>query len=216
MKKINHDFSFAFNKYRLKSQFGTLSQFGEALAKEGYAYEDSIFSRWKKGTRVPSNRHLLLIILKVFVKHNGITHEDHANELLVAANQAVLNRYERQSIFENQYSFSTTNSENFNEDQALFLAENILGVPFSLINHLKIKTIYQKTKSTPIKYISLIREIKSYPQKIDSIIFQLQISGMILSDNYSSSHYSISKKTNNLSYLLTKNPPYFYGGFLLS
>ncbi|PJE63877.1 hypothetical protein COU89_00865, partial [Candidatus Roizmanbacteria bacterium CG10_big_fil_rev_8_21_14_0_10_45_7] len=40
-------FASLFKKYRLKSEFETLTEFGGALEKRGLHYEDSIFSHWQ-------------------------------------------------------------------------------------------------------------------------------------------------------------------------
>src|SRR5665213_445805 len=66
-------FSALFRKYRLKSEFETLSEFGLALAEKGFLYEESIFSHWQKGTRVPQNRVVLLKLLDIFIEKHAIT-----------------------------------------------------------------------------------------------------------------------------------------------
>jgi len=79
-KNMTHEykkFSEVFNKYRLKAQFETLAQFGEALAREGFHYEDSMFSRWKNGHREPKRRKLILAIIRVFIKYKSITCKRH-------------------------------------------------------------------------------------------------------------------------------------------
>ncbi len=75
-------FSSLFKKFRLRAEFATLSEFGEALAHEGYIYEDSIFSRWQNGDRVPTNRRLLITVLKVFIRREAITSVKEANVFL--------------------------------------------------------------------------------------------------------------------------------------
>jgi energy-coupling factor transporter ATP-binding protein EcfA2 len=96
--KLN-DFTTLFNEYRLKSQIETSSQFGEQLAEVGYAFEDSIFSKWKRGTRVPKNRDLLKAIITVFVKKRAITSLEQANELLRVLNHRDLTKEEADKIF---------------------------------------------------------------------------------------------------------------------
>ena len=85
--RINMTASFAelFKKYRLKSEFQTISEFGDALVEKGFRYEDSIFSRWQKGTRVPTERKLLLTILQVFIERKAIISLEEANEFLNSA-----------------------------------------------------------------------------------------------------------------------------------
>jgi len=97
---IKHTISFGklFKKFRLKSQFSTLSEFGKALADEGFIYEDSILSRWQQGTRIPSNRNLLLTIIKIFVKRRGIISIKEANSFIDSAGQGYLTEREWQNL----------------------------------------------------------------------------------------------------------------------
>ncbi|OGG10608.1 hypothetical protein A2699_01815 [Candidatus Gottesmanbacteria bacterium RIFCSPHIGHO2_01_FULL_43_15] len=87
-------FADLFRKYRLKSELATLSDFGSALAEEGKVYEDSIFSHWQKGKRIPHNRDVLFAILKVFVQKSGVTTLLEANQFLAAASQRDLSEDE--------------------------------------------------------------------------------------------------------------------------
>ena len=99
MKEYHKEFGRLFTKYRLKAQFLTLYQFGHALADEGLLYEDSIFSRWQKGNRVPRQRKVVLTMLSVFVKHGGITTIREANEFMEASKQGYLTEKEEQEMF---------------------------------------------------------------------------------------------------------------------
>jgi putative hydrolase of HD superfamily len=90
MAQDNSTFGELFKKYRLKSEFSTLSSFGNALANEGYVYEDSIYSHWQKNVRVPKDRKLLLVIIKIFVERGGIKTAVEANTLLASAGQGYL------------------------------------------------------------------------------------------------------------------------------
>lgn len=83
-------FSFLFKKHRLKAEFATLCEFGKALAQEGYIFEDSIFSRWQKGNRIPQDRSLLIIILKVFIERRSIATISEANSFLESAGQGYI------------------------------------------------------------------------------------------------------------------------------
>jgi len=76
-----------FKKFRLRSEFSTLSQFGDALAKESFIYEDSIYSHWQKSVRIPKDRKLLLTIIKIFIERKGITTIKEANSLLDSSGQ---------------------------------------------------------------------------------------------------------------------------------
>lgn len=87
-------FSKLFKKYRLRSEFETLSEFGDALALEGVPYENSLFSRWQKGERVPRNRKLIVTMIKIFIKRNGISSLKEANQFLESTEQGYLTENE--------------------------------------------------------------------------------------------------------------------------
>lgn len=82
MESTASQFKHLFNKYRLRAGFETLNDFGNKLASEGYAYEDSMFSRWKHGTRIPKNRKIILAMIKIFIRYHGINTVEEANDLL--------------------------------------------------------------------------------------------------------------------------------------
>ncbi len=87
-----------FKKYRLKSEFLTLALFGNALAQEGFVYEDSIYSHWQKNMRVPKNRKLLLAFIKIFIEHEGMTSINEANAFLESAGQGYLTSEEENIV----------------------------------------------------------------------------------------------------------------------
>lgn len=62
-------FASLFKKYRLRSEIETLSQFGDLLAQEGLVYENSLFTHWQKGDRVPKDRKVVLKTIVIFVRH---------------------------------------------------------------------------------------------------------------------------------------------------
>lgn len=90
MRDKSHSFGKLFKKFRLKAEFYTLSEFAEALALEGFVYEDSIFSHWQKNNRIPKSRNLILTIIKIFINKGGITSIKEANLLLESAKQGDL------------------------------------------------------------------------------------------------------------------------------
>src|SRR5579859_8131224 len=94
--RLNMEGSFAktFKKYRLKAEFATLSEFGMALAEKGFIFEDSIFSHWQKGTRIPTNRNLLITLLSIFIEKKAITTLTDANEFLTSVKQGYLTKEE--------------------------------------------------------------------------------------------------------------------------
>ena len=91
-------FAELFKKYRLKAEIPTLSKFGHLLAEKGFNYEDSIFSHWQKGSRVPQYRIVVLNIIKIFCDKGVITNTDQANEILISVNQNNLSPEEIDSL----------------------------------------------------------------------------------------------------------------------
>lgn len=81
----NASFGQLFDLYRLRAGLRTMGDFASALAEEGLVYEDSIFSKWKNGSRVPRDRETLLAIIKVVFKKKGISNIEEANALLESA-----------------------------------------------------------------------------------------------------------------------------------
>lgn len=98
MSQDHSKFGELFKKYRLKSEFSTLSQFGNALAQEGFIYEDSIYSHWQKNVRVPKDRKLLLAIIKIFIDRDGMTSIKEANGFLDSVGQGYLTNEELASL----------------------------------------------------------------------------------------------------------------------
>jgi len=97
MKKTSSRISFAklFKKYRLRAEIETLSEFGDLLAQEGIVYESSLFTRWQNGTRVPSDRRILLTIVNIFIKRGAIRLISEVNHFFEAANQGYLTDQEK-------------------------------------------------------------------------------------------------------------------------
>lgn len=80
-------FASLFKKYRLRSEIQTLSEFGDLLAEEGIVYENSLYTRWQRGERVPRERKVILAIIKVFVKHDAISSMEEVSKLLESTGQ---------------------------------------------------------------------------------------------------------------------------------
>lgn len=93
-----NNFQILFRKYRLKAEFSTLSQLGFALAEKGLIYEDSIFSHWQKGTRIPQSRNVLLKLLEIFIERKAVTSIDQANEFLSSSGQGYLSEEELRKV----------------------------------------------------------------------------------------------------------------------
>jgi hypothetical protein len=87
-----------FKKYRLKAEYETLAQLGNALAEKGLNYEDSIFSHWQKGTRIPGNRYIIIKLIELFVEHHVIRSTQEADEFLASAGHGYLTKKEKESL----------------------------------------------------------------------------------------------------------------------
>ncbi len=92
------EFGRLFKKFRLRSEFETLSQFGNALAEIGLIHEDSTYSRWENGSRIPKERNILIVLIELFVKRGGIKNIQEANAFLEAAGHGYLTNYEVKSL----------------------------------------------------------------------------------------------------------------------
>lgn len=94
MRDEGERFQTLFRKYRLKSEFATLSELGHALSEKGLTYEESVFSHWQNGTRIPQSRNILLKLIEIFVERNALTTVKDANDLLLSARQGLLSQEE--------------------------------------------------------------------------------------------------------------------------
>lgn len=90
MKVINLTFAMLFKKYRLRAEFESLKELSDELMQENLIYEKSVFSRWQKGERVPTDRRVLLTLIKLFIQKNSISTLKEANEFLATAGQGYL------------------------------------------------------------------------------------------------------------------------------
>src|SRR3990167_11484878 len=97
-RHLQSDFAVLFKRYRLKSEIETLAEFGDLLAEEGYIYENSLFTRWQSGERVPKDRKLLLKIIEIFAKRGGLKDENEANLFLASSGQRDLTEEEASQV----------------------------------------------------------------------------------------------------------------------
>ena len=88
-------FAELFRKYRLRAEFGSLSEIADAFAEKGYFYDLSIFCLWQKGKRVPHKRQVLLILVEVFIENGAISSLEKANEFLESAGHGYLTKDEQ-------------------------------------------------------------------------------------------------------------------------
>ena len=92
-------FNQLFKHYRLQAGFATLSELCNELSERGYAYDLSMFSHWQKGTRKPTNRHLLIKVIDIFVERGAIKTLSCANDFLATTGLGYLTKEESASVF---------------------------------------------------------------------------------------------------------------------
>lgn len=85
-----HTFGHLLKRYRKRAGFKTLKHLADALADEGLIYSESLFSRWQKDLRLPKDRDVFVILIKVFVEHKAINNVYQANQFLAAAGMGYL------------------------------------------------------------------------------------------------------------------------------
>ena len=100
MKCVNtpNNFGLLFKKFRLKSEIETLTLLGEFLAYEGIIYENSIFTKWQKGDRIPRDRVVLIKLLKIFKNRKGLKNLNDANLFCESAGQGYLTDIEQKTL----------------------------------------------------------------------------------------------------------------------
>lgn len=130
-------FAELFRKYRLRAEFETFAAFSDALSAKGYFYEESIFSHWQKGTRMPSNRQLVLKILEIFVERKAVKSFEEANELLESAGMGYLTEAEKEKFFQEEKVVlpSPFPNKNFFEllNRLIFIILGLVGMAVFLI-----------------------------------------------------------------------------------
>lgn len=142
----NNTFGALFKKYRLKAEFETLSEFGDALAEEGFIYEDSIFSHWQRGDRIPKDRKVLLKLIKFFIQKGSITQIEEANLFLESANQGYMTIEEEKTMnqFLSIYKSKLQSQDFFNKDNENIIDKNLQQM--NIFDYLdeKINNVYEK------------------------------------------------------------------------
>lgn len=121
-------FSALFKKYRLRSEIRTLAEFGDLLAEEGFVFEDSLFTRWQNGGRVPKDRKLLLAIISLFVRRGGIDEFDQINSLLASVQQRDLSENER-AYFEKFLADANTKIPELTEESIPAKNKHLAWIP---------------------------------------------------------------------------------------
>lgn len=77
-------------KYRQLAGFKTLKQLVDALTDEGLIYSESLISRWQKDARLPRDRGVFIILIKIFISHKAIGNVLEANQFLSLAGMGYL------------------------------------------------------------------------------------------------------------------------------
>jgi len=156
---MQNNFGERFKIFRLKSGLSSLSEFNKALTEEGFIFEDSIFSRWQKGNRIPKDRKLILTVIKIFIKKGSITSVKEVNNFLDSANQGYLTELELQTI------------------------TKFFIVPIKLHSPKKtIEFLAKIGKSKNIARSGWIREGIKNPESVAEHSFQLSVLVMVLAD----------------------------------
>jgi len=136
----NVSFTKLFKKYRLKSQFITLKELGDTLSASGFFFEDSTLSKWQIGDRIPNDRKILLVLIKIFAENGGITNINEADQFFESAGFGYLTQKEKDEL----PSFLFATDQKFSLCQAPNLTQHFIGRNGEL--H-KINQILQKDKS---------------------------------------------------------------------
>ncbi len=155
----SNNFSQIFKNYRLRSGIENLSDFGRKLSEEGFIFEDSIFSKWQNGSRIPKGRNLLLAIIRIFLKNSGIISVREANRLLESLNQGYLTDAEIISL----KLFNKTKFPNITPERLLRFAFKI-GI------------------SKKILRSGWVREGVEDPESVAEHSFRLSVLSMIMAD----------------------------------
>lgn len=148
-----------FKRFRLKSEYASLSDLGRALAEEGLIYEDSTLSRWQNGNRIPLDRSLFITLIKIFIKRGGIKSLQEANKLLESAGHGYLTENEMEKI-----SSRFVPSSRFQFSKKMFDFLVIVG------------------KSKKIHRAGWVREKIKDPESIAEHSFRVSVLAMVVAD----------------------------------
>ncbi len=100
-------FATLFRTFRLKSGISTLTELADKLAEqEGIVYENSLYTKWQQGKRIPHDRKTILKLIHFFHTHNAITTIDEANQLLTSTGLSPLTTDEMGDIDLAHYEMS--------------------------------------------------------------------------------------------------------------
>lgn len=94
-----YSFGDLFWKYRVKAGFKTLSQIGDSFATQGLILENSIFSHWQRGSRIPTHRNIIITLIKILISRNAISSVTDANLILESAGHGYITKSEAVELF---------------------------------------------------------------------------------------------------------------------
>jgi hypothetical protein len=145
-------FAQLFNQYRLKSGFSTLSDFGKELAEEGFYFEDSTFSRWKHGSRIPKQPEVLSAIVRIFVRHHGIETSSEVQQFYLSVGQPPPQKF---YMFDKSTEFCIPT----------YLCKHILGEAFFNLYYHKLKKLYPLASKDLPAFVLTLHQIERQPQQ---------------------------------------------------
>lgn len=215
MENGSLSFGELFKKFRLKSGFSSLSKFGKTLADQGIIYEDSLFSRWQNNQRIPRNRNLLFIIIKIFIRNGGISNLKEANFFLESAQQGFATETEKNFLLpvfkdsafflrkEQNHEFILQSTSNINSKTDFI--ESQINLLYELIYQGNPSTAYKRLKR--IERFLLNAEFKNKKTRINLLSKVNWVTARCLSDICKPGRFlpGILEAEKNLSFALEKN-----------
>ena len=162
VSQYQSNFGGLFKKFRLKSGFATIREFGGRLSEKGFPFEDSLFSHWQKNTRIPKDRRLLLTVIDVFLERGGISSTRDINMFLESVGQGYLT--EQESI--------NLTKQNPNLFTKLGPTEKVL------------EFLLSTGQSKRVIRSGWIREKVKDPESVAEHSFQLSVMAMIFADHF--------------------------------
>lgn len=97
-KFTNPSFAQYFAFLRIKSGFNTISSFAKILETKGYSYDCSLFSHWQNGSRAPTNRLLVIDLIKIFIDSKIIKFENQVNLFFTCLNMSTISESELKKL----------------------------------------------------------------------------------------------------------------------
>lgn len=153
-----NSFRYLFKKFRIKSGFYSLSDFGNALAESGLIFEDSIFSHWQRGARIPTQRSIIIHIIRFFYNHRGIVSINEANLFAESSGHGYLTHDELLKIFPSEIlpiNYDLDIDENPYRDE-----HNNMQDKFEIIEH-QVNLLYEKIyEGYPEISLNLLQRLK--------------------------------------------------------